>query len=119
MFLAALSHASGAVLGATEDSHSFLGYRGFGTFQGGTKTLRDLCLLASSNKSTADDVKLLGRIQDLPVSATPLSKADGREGLWAFHPLQAQLGRTRLDLYLGPHRHARRVLQGHIAFDCH
>lgn len=79
MFLTALCRASGAVLGAAEDSHSFLGYRGFGTFQGGTKMLRDLCLLASSDKSTADDVKLLGRIQDLPVSATPLSKADGWE----------------------------------------
>ena len=50
--------------------------------------LRDLRLLASSNKSTADDVKLLGRFQDLSVSAPPLSEADGREGLWAFPPLQ-------------------------------
>lgn len=50
--------------------------------------LRDLCLLASSNKFAAAAVKLLGRFQDLSVSATPLSKADGREGLWALLPLQ-------------------------------
>lgn len=47
-----------------------------------------LCLLVSSNKSSADGVKLLGRLQDLSLSATPLSKAAGREGLWAFLTLQ-------------------------------
>lgn len=44
--------------------------------------LRGLCLLASSGKSGADDIKLPTRF--LSVIAAPLSKADGQKGSGAF-----------------------------------
>lgn len=88
MCFSLVSAGPGMALGAAEEPHSLLGYQGLCTFQGGTKILRDLCLLVSSNKPRADDVKLLGRSRDLSVSASPFSKADSQEGLRAFLTLQ-------------------------------
>lgn len=40
-----VSAGPGMALGAAEEPHSLLGYLGLCTFQGGTKILRDLCLM--------------------------------------------------------------------------
>lgn len=63
--------------------------------------LRDPWLLVSSDKSSADDVRLLGRF--LSVTDKLLCKADGQEGLWGFSCSPEQLGKTSLDLHLGLH----------------
>lgn len=78
MCFSLVSAGPGMALGAAEEPHSLLGYQGLCTFQGGTKILRDLCLMVSSNKPRADDVKLLGRSRDLSVSASSFSKADSQ-----------------------------------------